>query len=373
LDLNGTVVISLLYAAQKYQLPALLSKCEVYLSEHLVVNNACTIYSQAKFFSMAKLKKGALEFIAQKAMKIFNSEDFLSLSPSNLLDTLQLDSLCISEVNIFRSVLKWAESKLSQSKKLITGESRRRIMLEYNILYMIGIPLLTLEEYTTVVVPSDVLTDEEQLFVFKAITKVINSDSKITTKFRMRPRKGGNILNLSVDAILSSCSKSPYWAGDTLDSSYGYDQYEVLYFKASATVRIVSAIIKPKHQNYVHNSMITYFVDGKVIEGVNEHGKSLKFEINQVVLPNETLQLHVAVCDEGCPFSQHQSPLRMVSRNNIQHQSPLGMVSRNNIQLNWQIVGEHQFRNITKLEHVKVSLDVEGVRMVDSLNIMVLY
>jgi hypothetical protein len=47
---------------------------------------------------MAKLSTGALEFIAQNAMKIFNSEDFLSLSPANLLDTLQLDSLCISEV-----------------------------------------------------------------------------------------------------------------------------------------------------------------------------------------------------------------------------------------------------------------------------------
>jgi hypothetical protein len=150
---------------------------------------------------MAKLTTGALEFIAQNAMKIFNSEDFLSLSPANLLDTLQLDSLCISEVNIFRSVLKWAESTLSQSKKLITGESRRRIMLQSNILYMIGIPLLTLEEYTTVAVPSDVLTDEEQLCVFKANTMKINSDSKIITNFRMRPRKGSNIINRSVCVI----------------------------------------------------------------------------------------------------------------------------------------------------------------------------
>ena len=194
-------MIRLLYAAQKYQLPALLSKCEVFLSEHLDVKNAYTIYSQAKFFSLAKLKKGTLKFIAHNAMKIFNSEDFLSLSPANLLDTLQLDSLCISEVNIFRSVLKWAESTLSQSKKLITGESRRRIMLQSNILYMIGIPLLTLEEYTTVVVPSDVLTDEEQLCVFKAITMKINSDSKIITNFRMRPRKGSNIINRSVCVI----------------------------------------------------------------------------------------------------------------------------------------------------------------------------
>jgi hypothetical protein len=66
---------------------------------------------------------------------------------------------------------------------------------------MIGIPLLTLEEYTTVVVPSDVLTDEEQLCIFKAITMKNNSDSKIT-KFRMRPRKGGNIINLSATSRL---------------------------------------------------------------------------------------------------------------------------------------------------------------------------
>ena len=366
MDLNGTVVISLLYAAQKYQLPALLSKCEVFLSEHLVVKNACTIYGQAKFFSMTKLNKGALEFIAQNAMKIFNSEDFLSLSPANLLDILQLDSLCISEVNIFRSVLKWAESKLSQSKKLISGESRRLIMLQSNILYMIGIPLLTLEEYTTVVVPSDVLTDEEQLSVFKAITMKNNSVSKTTTKFRMRPRKGSNIINLSVDAILSSCSNPPF--SEEPEVSYGNDNHEIMYIKASAAVRIVSAIIKPKarYQNYRNNSRITCVVDGKRFVGVHEQGKSLKLEINHDVLPNETLQLLFTVdhdvnepCGEEAPYSQHQYPMDMVSYNYNQH--------------NWQRGGEHQFRNTTKLEDVNISLDVVGVRLVDSLNIMVLY
>ena len=85
-------------------------------------------------------------------------------------------------------------------------------MLQCNILYMIGIPLLTLEEYTTVVVPSDVLTDEEQLSIFKAITMKNNLDSNIT-KFRMRPRNGGNIINLSVNAMLSLCSNSSYRDG----------------------------------------------------------------------------------------------------------------------------------------------------------------
>ena len=319
------------------------------------MNNACSIYGQAKFFSMTKLNKSALEFIAQNAMKIFNSENFLSLSPANLLDILQLDSLCITEVNIFRSVLKWAESKLSQSKQLISGESRCRIMLECNILYMIGVPLLTLEEYTSVVVPSDVLTDEEQLCVFKAITMKNNSDSKIT-KFRMRPRKGGNIINLSVDAMLSSSSKSSHRGRC---NRYGSDTYEIMYITAPAAVRIVSAIIKPRYQNHMQNLRVTCIVGRKRFEGVYEHDKSLIVEINHDVLPNETLQLQFRIDGDECDFSQYKSntPVRSSSFN--QH--------------NGQKWRDHQFRNITELEHVNMSLDFEGVDLVDSLNVMVLY
>jgi hypothetical protein len=370
LDLNGTVVISLLYAAQKYQLPELLSKCEVFLSEHLDVKNACSIYGQAKFFSMAKLTTGALEFIAQNAMKIFNSEDFLSLSPANLFDILQLDSLCISEVNVFRSVLKWAESKLSQSKKLITGESRRRIMLECNILYMIGVPLLTLEEYTTVVVQSDVLTDEEQLCVFKAITMKNNSVSKITTRFRMRPRKGSRIINFSVDAILSSRSNyAPFHPGgayggySSVFGNYSNGKDEIMYIKASAAVRIVSAIIKPRYRDQLQCSFIrriTCIVDEKEFKGVFEHDKSLELEINHDILPNETLQLHFEDSDEDT-YSQTHYPFAMISSN----------VNKGDREKSKR--GVHQFSDITKLEHVNISLDVEGVHLVDSLNIMALY
>jgi hypothetical protein len=251
-------------------------------------------------------------------------------------------------VNIFRSVLKWAESKLSQSKKLITGESRRRIMLQSNIIYMIGIPLLTLEEYTTVVVPSDVLTDKEQLCVFKAITMKNNSDSKITTKFRMRPRKGGNIINLSVDAMLYSRSNSIFSVHGITINGDNHEAYENMYIKALAAVRIVSAVMKPRYQNRIQNSRVTCIVDGKTFQGVDEHGKSLILEINRDVLSNETLLLQFAVDDDD-PFPQCQPAIRMTATTN----------------------GLHQPGNML-MEHVHILLDCIGVRLVDSLNIMVL-
>jgi hypothetical protein len=83
-----------------------------------------------------------------------------------------------SSCNISDKLAGERDRKSSELKIFIA-----RIMLQCNILYMIGVPLLTLEEYTTVVVQSDVLTDEEQLSVFKAITMKNNSVSKILFVF----------------------------------------------------------------------------------------------------------------------------------------------------------------------------------------------
>ena len=107
-----------------------------------------------------------------------------------------------------------------------------------------------------------------------------------------------------------------------------------MYINASAAVRIVSAIIKPRYQGHIHNSFIkriTCIVYGKRFGGVYEHGKSLRLEINHDVLPNETLQLHFTI-DDVNSFSQ-QYPIAMISNN---YEQPL-----------FAIEGEHQFRNTT--------------------------
>ncbi|CAG2256651.1 BTBD3_6 [Mytilus edulis] len=50
LQLTGKIVISLLYAAQKYQMQSLLTLCETYLRNNLWIRSACTIYSKTKLF-----------------------------------------------------------------------------------------------------------------------------------------------------------------------------------------------------------------------------------------------------------------------------------------------------------------------------------
>ncbi|CAG2257733.1 BTBD3_6 [Mytilus edulis] len=170
LQLTKNSVIALLYAAKKYQITGLISKCETYLQDNLDVSNACSLFK-------------------------------------DLVDILKLDSLCVPEIDVFRAVLKWVDNELTKNKTLIAGKSRRAYFLKDGILFTIGIPLLSLEEYTSVVIPSGVLTDEEQLQSFKAIT--IPNNASTCEKFRKRSRIGCKVTEISIDDILYPFNHCP--------------------------------------------------------------------------------------------------------------------------------------------------------------------
>ncbi|CAG2207957.1 unnamed protein product [Mytilus edulis] len=106
LQLTKKSVIPLLYAAQKYMIAGLISKCENYLQDSLAVKNACTLFSHANLFTMTKLRANALKCIADNAIDVLKDDDFLLLLPKDLVEILELDSLCVQEVDVIRAVLK---------------------------------------------------------------------------------------------------------------------------------------------------------------------------------------------------------------------------------------------------------------------------
>jgi hypothetical protein len=110
-----------------------------------------------------------------------------------------------------------------------------------------------------------------------------------------------------------------------------------MYITAPAAVRIVSAIIKPRNQNHMQNLRVTCIVGGKRFEGVYEHDKSLIVEINHDVLPNETLQLQFRIDGDEWDFQKYKPKTHVRSKSFIQP-------------------NEKKFRNITKQEHVNMSL-----------------
>ncbi|XP_071125657.1 BTB/POZ domain-containing protein 6-A-like [Mytilus edulis] len=241
-QLRGNIVISLLYAAQKYQLQSLLTLCETYLRNNLWIRSACTIYSKTKLFSLETLKKDTLKYISLNAAEIFEDEDFLAVPANDLVDIMMLESLDISEVKLFQSILKWVDVKLGKAQKLITGQNRRGILLSYGILYLIAFPSLSLDDFTKIVVPAGVLTDEEQLQLFKAITM---NEVSIRTKFRIKPRSIGKVIKIAIDDILPSLQSS-YQSGSKINEDNSLHRTQNIYLRTSRRIRVVSANVKPK-------------------------------------------------------------------------------------------------------------------------------
>ncbi|XP_052078335.1 BTB/POZ domain-containing protein 6-B-like [Mytilus californianus] len=324
LQLSKNCVIPLLYTAQKYQIAGLISKCENYLQDKLAVDNACTLFSHAKFFTMAKLRTNALKFIADDAIDVLKHDDFLLLLSEDLVDILQLDSLCVQEVDIVRAVLKWVDHKLTKSKNKIDGKSRRAVLLKDGILYTMAIPLLSLEEYTSVVIPSSILTDEEQLQIFKAIT--IPNNPSACGKFSVSPRKGGRVVEVLVNDIVYPGNNRSGDINDIMFSEYLTNlQPENLSVKANKRIKIKSVTLKPQFQQPGQNNC-NFKVDIKTVTSVQNilprrsnmfdfrevessgtetdegtlnvtfEGRACKLPIDKVISENEKLVLTIKPC-----------------------------------------------------------------------------
>ncbi|CAC5374319.1 BTBD1_2 [Mytilus coruscus] len=269
LNLNDKTVIRMLYAAEKYQIMSLIFQCEDFLQRNLGINNACTIYNQAKVFSLNKLKDKALHFISKNAGDVFKSDDYLTISSEDMLDFLKLDSLCISEVTLFQSMLKWVDTN-------------------------IRFPQFPLDDFTELVVPCGILSKDEQLHVFKAITMKSSLQAKHSL-FRVQPRMKYSVSEIFVEKLIPSNLSN-------LAFSFGYgNRNETISLKASTKIRMVSLNIKPKYQGLVPSlpsSTIQCDVCGVTKETTFTHGRSCVINLNEDFTPNETFQMTISVKDQ---------------------------------------------------------------------------
>ena len=116
-----------------------------------------------------------------------NSDGFEMIEKSLLEGVITRDNLMIEEVVLFQAVIRWATKQCEKQGLVADGKVKRRIIGERAI-KAIRFPLMTMEEFASVVIDTNLLTTEETNGLFKFFAIPRHSAPVEFPKNERRPR-----------------------------------------------------------------------------------------------------------------------------------------------------------------------------------------
>ena len=165
-NLTGSNVMQVLYLAKKYLVPSLADKCTEYLREHLEASNAFSILPHAQKFEDKDLEKRCWNVIELHTEEAVTSDDFVTLERSIVESVVKRERLNVKEVDLFKAVDRWASKEVERQGLTPDGEVKRRVLGE-EIVNAIRFPVMSYNEFASVVWDSDILTKRELGFMIK--------------------------------------------------------------------------------------------------------------------------------------------------------------------------------------------------------------
>jgi BTB And C-terminal Kelch/BTB/POZ domain len=154
-------ILEVAQLAQLYELPDLAQACVAYKSNRLGAENASSMLEAGVEFGIKKLVQRAEEFILENAEEIIEQDDFLNLRPSSLAQIVANNEFGVSsEVKLFRALVKYADRHADAE----TPEARRSVLAE--VLPHVRYTLMSIEDLSTAVAPTNFLTETQMLPLF---------------------------------------------------------------------------------------------------------------------------------------------------------------------------------------------------------------
>ncbi|XP_046562621.1 BTB/POZ domain-containing protein 6-like [Haliotis rubra] len=148
-----------LYAAKKYGIKGLRTRCLRYLEADLSPDSACVIMEQAHVYDEDDLRLKALNYILKTGDGTLRARTVGELCHECLSMVLASDDLNAPEDVAFFGALYWSECELERHGKDITPEGRRDVL--GNAIYSIRFPLIEKKIFVQKVSPFGVLNDVE--------------------------------------------------------------------------------------------------------------------------------------------------------------------------------------------------------------------
>jgi hypothetical protein len=152
----------------KYEIVRFYNACRNSLQQNTEPERAYTFVEKFLELNAEALAEICLGMIDALADEYFASKHFLNIKQRTLNMLLKRDTLDYNETDIFKAVLKWTDHQCSLQKLEITRANRRMILGD--AIYSIRFLLMNQGEFTTHVLPSDLLHDNETVAIMKAMT-----------------------------------------------------------------------------------------------------------------------------------------------------------------------------------------------------------
>ncbi len=159
--------INVLRLIKKYDILSFDSACSNTFQRNTELQKACTLldnFLELKAEALADICLGKIDLYADE---YFASEYFLNINQSTLNTLLKRDTIKYNEIDIFKAVLKWADHQCSMQNLITTRENRRMILGD--AIYSIRFLLMNQSEFTTHVLLTDILHDNETVAIMKAM------------------------------------------------------------------------------------------------------------------------------------------------------------------------------------------------------------
>ncbi|XP_066503564.1 BTB/POZ domain-containing protein 2a [Hoplias malabaricus] len=181
-QIGPETVMTTLYTAKKYAVPALEAHCVEFLKKNLRADNAFMLLTQARLFDEPQLASLCLENIDKNTADALAAEGFTDIDLDTLVAVLERDTLGVREVRLFGAAVRWAEAETQRQQLQPTPENKRRVLGK--ALGLIRFPLMTIEEFAAGPAQSGILTDREVVSLFLHFTV----NPKPHVEFIDRPR-----------------------------------------------------------------------------------------------------------------------------------------------------------------------------------------
>ena len=234
-------VIRVMYLAKKYFILTLAEKCSQVLQASIKPENVFLVLKQAVQFEERELESKCWDFVSRRTLECTDSKAFCDIDSQILNAFLKMDSLSMTEVDLFKSFVKWVDEECARQGILAEDPGARRRIAGDNV-YEIRFLRMSEEDFAKYVPQTGILKDEEMVSIFRAFNGVDmagfrwkNQSKRQSHSVGFARFEPGDVLSILVwkykrnlpDALTVTVNKAVYLHGVRLLGYGDGSQYEV--------------------------------------------------------------------------------------------------------------------------------------------------